>query len=456
MAKLWDKGSSKGKGTNKETAKAVEKFTVGNDYLLDKQLVCADALTTAAHAMMLKKIGILDKNELKKLKKELKKIFNLGTKDKFEISQKDEDVHTAIENHLTKTVGKAGKKIHTGKSRNDQVLTDTKLYTKYMLLKIEKELIDFANTLQKLAKKEQFTVMPGYTHMQKAMPSSIGLWAAGFLESTLNDYETINFAYTQNDSCPLGSAAGYGVNLPLDREYAAKLLGFKKIDNAVTYPQISRGKTELNTLNALNNIMLTINKLATDLSIFTMSEFDYFKVPDGFTTGSSIMPQKKNQDVCELIKGKSAVMQGYIAQLNSLYLNLMSGYNRNMQLVKEPLINGLSLCLETLSITNMLMKKIKVNKESLTKAMTPELFAADYANELVKQGATFRDAYKVVGKNLDTLKAIDPVKNIKSKKSTGMTGNLKLNKAKSAINKMKLDHNKKNKSFSGAINKLLA
>jgi len=446
--KLWEKGV--------KPKKEIENFTVGNDYLLDQKLVYSDCLTNIAHAKTLVKSKILTDSEFKKLKNELKKILKLAEKDNFKIKQSDEDVHTAIENHLTKKLGKLGKKIHAARSRNDQVITDTRLYTKYKLLKIEENLIELALSLLNLAKKHEFTPIPGYTHMQKAMPSSIGLWADSFIEGIIEDFGVLDKAYQVNDKSPLGSAAGYGSSFNIDKQYTAKLLGFDGTDHTVLYSQNSRGKKELNVLNALNNILLDINKLATDITMFTMDEFKYMSLPEQFTTGSSIMPQKKNYDVTELLKAKSSIMQGYITQLNSLTQNLMSGYNRNFQLTKEPLMNGLDLAEETIAITNLVVKNLNINKENCIKACTPELFATDYAYDLVKQGAAFRDAYKITGKNLKMLKAVDPVKNIKSKKMMGATGNLQLDKADKVINKIKTNFKKKNVKFYSTIKKLIA
>lgn len=444
MAKLWQKDYD----VNKE----IEKFTVGNDYILDKELLKWDVIGSIAHASMLKKIGILKNEEFVKLKKELKSV--LGDKN-FEIKQSDEDVHTAIENYLTKKLGDLGKKIHTARSRNDQVLLDTRLYTKDKLLGIKESLLKLIKVLVEIAEKNKAVPLPGYTHTQKAMPSSVGLWAGAFAESLLDDTIQLNGAYQLNDQSPLGSAAGYGVPLPIDRQYVAELLGFKKVQNNVLYVQNSRGKIELAVLSALNQIQLTLNKLASDLIWFSTSQFGYFELPKEFCTGSSIMPQKKNPDVLELVRAKSALMEGYLIQLNNLIKNLISGYHRDFQLTKEPLLKGIELSKSTLDIMVLVLQKLKVNKQNCIKACTPELFATDKALELVKKGMPFRDAYKEVGLNLDKLKVIDPVKNIMAKKHTGATGNLGLDKAKQIINKEIKELNKEKSNFEIKIKNLI-
>ena len=422
MAKLWQKDYD----VNKET----EKFTVGNDYVLDKALLPYDIYGSMAHAAMLKKIGILTANEFAGLKKELTHILKNTS---FEIAPSDEDVHTAIENELTRKLSALGKKIHTARSRNDQVLLDTRLYTKDNLLEIKQSVLELANALLEVAEKNKAIPFPGYTHTQKAMPSSVGLWAGAFAESLMDDVLQVNAAYRLNDQSPLGSAAGYGVSLPIDRQYVADLLGFAKVQNNVLYVQNSRGKIELAVLSALNQIALTLNKLATDLIWFSTPEFGYFEMPKEFCTGSSIMPQKKNPDVLELVRARSAMMEGYLVQLNNIIKNHISGYHRDFQLTKEPLLNGIETSKSTVKIMTLVMKGLKINKENCIKACTPELFATDKALELVRKGMPFRDAYKEVGLNLDKLKNEDPVKNILSKKHIGATGNLGLEKIKKQL-----------------------
>ncbi len=445
--KLWQK-----KGTTLH--KEIEQYTVGNDPFLDQKLVKVDAIASIAHASMLNKINILTKQELKALKKELCNIIKLDKKNKFKITLKDEDVHTKIENHLTKKLGKLGKKIHTGRSRNDQVIVDTRLYSKEKLLGIEEQAIKLCQALAKQSQKNQSTPMPGYTHMQKAMPSSVGLWLGSFAESLLDYLELLDAAYKLNNQNPLGSAAGYGVPLNLDRNMTTKLLGFAKTQNNILYVQNSRGKIELAILNALTQIMLDLNKLATDLLLFTMQEFQFFEIPDEFCTGSSIMPHKKNKDVLELIRANYGIMLGYSTQIANIISSLPSGYNRDLQLTKEPLMAGLELANSTLSICTLVISKLEVNKKNLLKACTPELFATGKAFELAKKGIPFREAYKTI-KNTNEWHKSDATKNIMQKKYAGATGNLGLPKLEKEIAKKKKIISKKQHQLNSTLNKLL-
>ena len=297
MAKLWEKGC--------KVDFLIEEFTVGKDYLLDKALVKADIAGSMAHAQMLAKIGILKKGELEELKTALKEVLKLDREGKFAINPEDEDVHTAVENYLTKKLGDTGKKIHTARSRNDQVLVDLRLYTKEKLLHLEDELLLLATALLELAEKNKDIPMPGRTHTQLAMASSVGLWAGAYAESLLDDLKLIEQAYELSDQCPLGSAASYGVSLPIDRQMTSDLLGFAKVQNNVLYANNSRGKVEGIVLSALSQVMADLSKMASDLILFTIPELDYFDLPDELCTGSSLMPNKKNPDMLELVRAKS-------------------------------------------------------------------------------------------------------------------------------------------------------
>ncbi|MBW2980045.1 argininosuccinate lyase [Candidatus Woesearchaeota archaeon] len=444
MTKLWDKGY--------EPNKEIEKFTVGNDYILDKGLVKWDCLGSVAHASMLKKIGIINEKEFNKLKSTLKEIIKNKN---FEIKIEDEDVHTAVEGYLTKKLGSLGKKIHTCRSRNDQVLVDTRLYTKDKLLTVKNNTLGLINALVKFAEKNKEIPMPGYTHTQKAMPSSAGLWAGAHAEALLDDLKLLNTAYEINNQCPLGSAAGYGVPFPIDRQYTSDLLGFGKVQNNVIYAQNSRGKIGSIVLSALTQIMLDIGKLANDLIIFSTVEFGYFKLPKEFCSGSSIMPQKVNPCVLELTRGKVSVMESHLFQMQNIIKNLYSGYNRDLQLTKEPLMKGLELAEDTTKIIELVINGVKVNKENCIKGCTPEVFATDYALEVVLGGTPFRDAYKKVAANIDKLKAMDPVKTIKGRKHIGSTGNLGLDKIKNKLNSEKKALDKENSSFESKLKKLV-
>ena len=423
--KLWQKDYK----LNRE----IEKFTVGNDYLLDKNLIKYDVYGSIAHAMMLNKIGILAKSELKKLKNSLKEILKLSENNKFGIRQEDEDVHTAIENYLTKKLGSLGKKIHTARSRNDQVLADLRLYSKDKLLVVQKLVLELAYALAAAAEKYRNIPMPGYTHSRKAMPSSVGLYFGSFAESMVDNLEVLDEAYELNDQSPLGSGAGYGLPLDVDRKMTSDLLGFKKVQNNSLYVQNSRGKLESVSIFALGNVMSDLARLSNDLVLFSMGEFGFFSLPDEFCTGSSIMPQKKNPDVFELIRAKAAKVDSNLYFVKSVLSKLQSGYSRDLQLTKEALMESAETTISALEIFRTVIEKIKVDKEKCIEACTKELFATEHAYGLVKKGASFRDAYKETAKKLENLPEIDAVKNILSKKHLGATGNLGLSSLKKEI-----------------------
>lgn len=427
MSKLWSKKGGK-------MSKEAEAFTVGKDYLYDQKLVKADCLASIAHAKMLQKIGILSKDEFAKLKKGLVEIIELDKKGKFKIMMKDEDVHTKIENYLTKKYGTVGKKIHTARSRNDQVLTALRLYEKQKLIEISGKLLSLSNTLLAVARKNEFVAMPGYTHMQKAMPSSIGLWASAFAEAFLDDLKVLKAALVLVDQCPLGSAASYGVSIKIDRALTAKLLGFNKVQNNVLYCQNSRGKIEAFVLSALMQVSLDLSKMANDLVLFSASEFGFVELSPEISTGSSIMPQKCNPDVFELLRAKTAEMSGFVVQETCLLLPLPSGYSRDLQLSKQFVFNGLDLAEQCINIAAFTIPKLSWNKKKMLSLVTPELFAADKALGLVVKGIPFRDSYKEVAKGLKNLEDWDVEKNVKAKKHLGAPGNLGLDKLAAEIN----------------------
>ncbi len=445
--KLWQK--------NYDVDKEIEKFTVGNDFLLDKNLVKYDVYGSIAHALMLSKIGIINKNEFKKLKKSLIEILELNEKNKFEIKLEDEDCHTAIENYLTKKLGDLGKKIHTARSRNDQVLAATRLYSKEKIIEVKKALAGLASALIDFAEKNKNTPIPGYTHTRKAMPSSIGLLFGAYAESLLDDFELIETAYNLNNQNPLGSVTGYGVNLKIDRELTTKLLGFEKTQNNALYAQNSRGKIESIIVFSLSKVMDDLAKISNDLILFSMGEFGFFTIPDKFTTGSSFMPNKKNPDVLELIRAKSSILQSYLFQLNSISSKLISGYNRDLQLTKEPLISSFETALASIDIMSLVVKGLKVNKENCINAFDNSIFAADEAIDLVKKGIPFREAYKKVAENMNKVKKINPEENILSKKHIGATGNLGLEKLISHLSSIKALLSKQENELDAKIKNLL-
>lgn len=423
MAKLWQTKST-------SLHPLVEKYTVGNDYILDGRLVPFDIQASKAHGKALVKIGVLTAAEFKKLSAGLDEILKLHEKGKFKIEQSDEDCHTAIENYLVKKYGVLGKKIHTGRSRNDQVLVATRLYTRKKLKQISKELIKTQKVFLKMAKDYEFIPMPGYTHTRRAMPSSVGHWAAAYVEELINDHMILESAYKLNDQNPLGAAAGFGVNLPLDRELTTKLLNFDRVQQNSLYCVNSRGPTESYILSVCTKIVMTLGRLSNEMIWFSTPEFNFFQFPDDITTGSSIMPQKKNPDLFEILRSNVNVIVALQSQVKDISKNLISGYNRDTQLTKEPLIKGLGITRRSLEITALAMSKVKINKKVLMKSIEPEFLAVHEANRLVKKGIAFRDAYQQVKENLDKIKIEDPVKVLKEIESLGGAGNLKLSKYK--------------------------
>jgi argininosuccinate lyase len=423
MAKLWQ-------GKTTKLHPLVEKYTVGNDYILDARLLPYDIQASKAHAQALLKAKVLTKQEVTKLNKGLNEILKLHEAGKFEIKLTDEDCHTAIEGYLVSKLGDLGKKIHTGRSRNDQVLVATRLYTRKKIKQISAELVGLQKVFLAIAKKYEFLPLPGYTHTRRAMPSSIGHWAAAYLEELINDHKLLETAYWLNDQNPMGAAAGFGVNLPLDRELTTKLMGFQRLQQNSLYAVNSRGSTESHILSVLTKIMMTLGRLAQEMIWFTTPEFNFFFLPWEFTTGSSIMPQKRNPDIFEIVRGNVNVIVALQTQVKDISKSLISGYNRDTQLTKEPLIKGLGIARRSLEVCSLVMRGVKPNKEVLMKSLAPEFFAVHEANRLVKNGMPFRDAYQHVKENLDKIKVGDPVKAIKEVISIGGPGNLQLNKYK--------------------------
>lgn len=414
--KLWEKGY--------KLDQLVETFMTGDDPLLDRALISYDCLGSIAHAKMLEKIGILTAEESHQLVKELSHIIDLASEGKFTIQMEDEDVHTAVENTLISKLGDIGKKLHTARSRNDQVLVDMRLYMKNYILQITKEALDACDILCKFAECYHTIPIPGRTHFQRAMPSSLGLWAGAFAESILDDIHLLKGAYELIDQCPLGSAASYGVSLQIDRQYCADLLGFKSVQNNVLYANNSRGKFEAAVLHVLVQMMNDLSKVVTDIIIFSAPEFGYFTLPEKFCPGSSLMPQKRNPCPLEIIRAKSAVLQGQLFQTLEVVRALPSGYNRDFQETKRPIMQGLEITSASLRVFSQIFSELQVNKEICIEAFTPELFATDQVLKLTGEGMPFRDAYKQVAKDPDTISTNDPVANILSKKHLGATGNL--------------------------------
>jgi len=418
MAKLWDKGYA--------VDAVIERFTVANDWELDRFLVAADAAASMAHARMLGSIGILTAEEERQLVDGLKRIIDLSEKGDFPLSREHEDCHTAIEAYLTETCGDAGKKIHTGRSRNDQVQTALRVWMRSALLAIVEAAGSLTAAVTAFARKYADTPMPGRTHMQIAMPSSIGLWAGAYAEELEDETGHLLAIARLIDQSPLGSAASYGVPLPLDREMTASLLGFSKVQNNVLYANNSRGKFEAIIADGLDYIGLTLSKAAQDLILYSMPEFGYFSLPKELCTGSSIMPQKKNPDVLELVRSRSAQVSASAYQIKSIIRSLPSGYNRDFQDTKSPFITAVLTAYQCIEVMRICFDALRVYPERLREGFIPEIYATDKAIEAVLAGTSFRDAYRGVGTDLEAVEAGDPDAALKSRKSSGTTGNLRL------------------------------
>jgi len=377
----------------------IENFTIGDDFILDKQILPFDIIASKAHVSMLKKINILNEKEYTILQKGLDKILELFQVGKFHISRHDEDCHTAIENYLVKNYGQVGKKIHTGRSRNDQILTAIRLFLKQANQEIIKEILDNKKIFQKAAKKFKNLEMPGYTHMQRAMPTTVSVWLESFSD-TINDIEPF-FLNLKNifDQSPLGSAAGFGINnFKNDREFSAKKMGFSKVQKNPIYCGFSRGFFELLLLQNCEYLTHIFSRFAVDLLLFSTKEFDFLKLPEIFTTGSSIMPQKRNPDVIEILIGKISVFGGKVMEIKNLISKLSTGYHREFQLIKKPLFQGIKEIKEILKMVKLLTQNLAFKKENLKKAMTDDLFLTEKIYQKVANGETFRDAYHAVKK----------------------------------------------------------
>ncbi len=446
--KLWQK---KDTNLNKE----IEKFEVGSDYLLDLNLAPFDVYGNAAHAKMLQSIGILTEEELDVLLKGLNEIMSQIKQDSFEIKIEDEDIHTKVENQLILICGDVGKKIHTARSRNDQVLLDTRLYSKYNLFQLIFQVIELALEMLKFAKKYEFIPMPGYTHMQLAMPSSVGMWASSFVESLKDELISLGASLKINDMNPLGSGAGYGVSIDIDRAMTTTLLGFERIQRNSIYCGNSRGKVESHIMHSISEIALVLNKIASDLLLFTTKEFNFFEIDDAIATGSSIMPQKKNLDVMELMRARVHIILGLEQSMKQIITNVPSGYNRDYQETKKLLMHGFKHIGQMLTITKLVFGYIKPNEKSLIKAHKPELYAADAAYRLVKDGMPFRDAYRKIGNNLEELENEDPYENIKNKNHIGSTGALCLEELEKNFTKKLSKFELQYKTWQSLLDKLL-
>ena len=424
--KLWDKGFS--------TDKKIDHFTVGNDRELDLHLAKYDVIASKAHAKMLCKIGLLTEKETDSLVAELDLIAAKIEEGSFIIEDNFEDMHSKIEFQLTLALGDTGKKIHTARSRNDQVLVAMHLYLKHELKEIKSQTKTLFDLLLNLADKYKRVLLPGYTHLQIAMPSSFGLWFSAYAESLIDDLYFIDAAYKVADQNPLGSAAGYGSSFPIDRSFTTKEMGFETMKYNVVAAQMGRGKVEKATAFGMASIAATLSKMAMDICLYMSQNFDFISFPDELTTGSSIMPHKKNPDVFELVRGKCNKLQSIPNQLTLVINNLPSGYHRDLQLVKEiivPAIQDMKACLEILTFS---LKEIRINKNIIEDSKYDYLFSVDTLNELVLSGTPFRDAYKQMGKEINSGK-FTPKRDIKHTHE-GSLGNLCLAEIREKMKKL--------------------
>ncbi len=391
---------------------AVLAFTAGRDLELDRSLVAPDCLGTAAHAVMLSRMRVrppvLPPTDARRVVAVLREILAAAQTGRFVIRPEDQDCHLAIERTLTERLGDLGKRVHTARSRNDQVATALRLFGKEQLLGALAETAALARGLIEFGERHAHLPMVGRTHMQPAMPSSVGLWATAWAEDLLDDAVLLIDAYELNDQCPLGSAASYGVPLPIDRRLTARLLGFSRATHNVLYANHSRGKIESVILGALGQVMITLSRLAQDLILFSLPEFGWFILPRPFCTGSSIMPQKSNPDVLELVRARAARVLAFGAAVREILRAAPSGYNRDLQETKEPFLEGLAVTRAALRILAPLIADTRPDAEALRAGFTPDVFATDRALEMVAAGVPFRDAYHHVKEHLDDLRAVDP------------------------------------------------
>ena len=390
--KLWEKGTP--------VNEVIEAFTVGRDREMDLYLAESDVLGTIAHIIMLESVGLLGSEELITLRKELSAIYQTIQNGNFVIEADIEDVHSQVEYLLTQKLGEAGKKVHSGRSRNDQVLVDLRLFSRDSILEIASAVNFLFTELQQQSETFKDVLLPGYTHLQIAMPSSFGLWFGAYAEALADDLQLLLSAYRINNQNPLGSAAGYGSSFPLNRTMTTQLLGFDDLNYNVVYAQMGRGKVEKITSFALANIAATVGRMATDLCLYMSQNFGFITLPDELTTGSSIMPHKKNPDVFELIRARCNRLQMLPNEIGAIMANLPSGYFRDMQMIKESFLPAFGELQTILEIAAFMIKKVNVKKDILEDPKYSYLFSVEAVNKAVLQGVPFRDAYKLVGKQI--------------------------------------------------------
>lgn len=437
-------------------------YTVGEDPVLDRELVKWDAAGTAAHVTMLSRMKlpkgvppVVTPAEAAKVRRELAAVVGEFAAGKFEIRESDQDVHMAVERRLTETLGDLGKKIHTGRSRNDQVAVDVRLHIKDQLLSLEGEVAQLAASLLTFGKRHSLLPLVGRTHLQPAMPSSVGVWASGHAEMLLDQVMNLEAAYSINDLCPLGSAAGYGVPLPLNRRLTSGLLGFSRPLHNVFGASMARGEDEAALLSSMAQLMVVLSRLAEDLIIFSMPEFAYFRLPREYCTGSSIMPQKYNPDVLELVRSKAAIVAGLqSAALMQLHA-MPGGYNRDLQDSKGLYMKGLSIARTTLRILAKVVDGLAVDEAKLRAGFIPGVFATDAALRQVAAGVPWREAYHDVRDHLERLETEDADSAVLAKRHLGATNGLDWRMYAQRVSSLKKDVAKRRRAFDAKIAKLL-
>ncbi len=413
-SKLWEK--------NVQVDHDVERYTVGRDREMDLYLATYDVLGSMAHIAMLQSIGLLTADELEVLTAELRLIYAEAEQGRFVIEEGVEDVHSQVELMLTRRLGDMGKKIHSGRSRNDQVLVDLRLFSRSKIEEVVAAMTRLFKTLQAQSERYRDVLMPGYTHLQVAMPSSFGLWFGAYAESLADDLTVMRAAYDITNRNPLGSAAGYGSSFPIDREMTTRLLGFASPDYNVVYAQMGRGKTERIVAQALAGVAATVSKLAFDACMFNSQNFGFLRLADEFTTGSSIMPHKKNPDVFELTRAKCNRLQALPGEITLITNNLPSGYFRDLQLIKESFLPAFDELVKILNMVNAMVGQVQVNEHILDDSRYDLMFSVEEVNSLTRGGMPFRDAYKKVGMEIEAGRFI-PVKQVEHT-HIGSIGNL--------------------------------
>lgn len=429
--KLWQK--------NTEVDKTVEKFTVGRDREMDFYLAKFDVLGSLAHTRMLESIGLLSASDLEEIQKELKNIFREIEAGNFQIEDHAEDVHSQVEFMLTDRIGEAGKKIHSGRSRNDQVLVDLKLFFRSEIEKMVVHTKELFDTLISLSEKHKNVLLPGYTHLQVAMPSSFGLWFGAYAESLIDDLELMLAAWKITNKNPLGSAAGYGSSFPLNRTMTTDLLGFEQLNYNVVYAQMGRGKTERILAQAMSSIAATMAKMAMDITLYMNQNFAFVKFPDHLTTGSSIMPHKKNPDVLELIRSRCNKIQALPNEIALMTTNLPSGYFRDLQLLKENLFPAFESLNDCMQLLVLMLDHIQINEEILNDPKYDYLFSVEVVNNEVLNGVPFREAYKNIGLAIEN-GTYKPLKEV-NHTHEGSIGNLMNKEISEAFEKVIQDFN---------------